>query len=194
MKKEGLTVKDLITIGLFTAIYFVAFFVVGMIGFIPVTMPFLPFFIGIVGGIPILLLVTKTQKFGALSISGIIVCLLMFFTGHPWTILVIGIPFTILGDCIMYFGKYRNWGCIVVGYICYSLWYLGAFAPFYFMRESYFKSIAAGYGDDYVRTLDNVLSIKMLPIVIVLSILGSVIGVYIAKAALNKHFKRAGII
>lgn len=194
MQENKLDVRDLINVGLFTAIYCVTFFAVGMIGFIPITMIALPGLIGLVGGIPILLLVVKTQKFGALSICGIIVTLLMFFTGHPWPVVAIGLPVAVLGDLIMYFGKYKNWLLLAIGYLVFSQWYLGAFSPFYFMREAYFKSIEAGYGKDYVAVLENIISVKMIPVILILSVIGCFIGAYIAKAALKKHFSRAGII
>ena len=76
--------KDLINVGIFTAIYFVIFFACGMLGYIPIFMAALPLLIAVVGGIPFMLYLTKVNKFGMVTITGIIVSLLMFATGHGW--------------------------------------------------------------------------------------------------------------
>ncbi|WP_340578913.1 MptD family putative ECF transporter S component, partial [Staphylococcus aureus] len=73
MKKSKIDIKDLINIGIFTAIYFIFIAPPGILGIIPIFMLLLPAMIGLIGGIPIMLLITKTQKFGALSICGIVV-------------------------------------------------------------------------------------------------------------------------
>ena len=51
-----LSVKDLITVGIFTAIYLVVSFVTFMIGYIPFLIPFLGFICPIVCGIPFIFL------------------------------------------------------------------------------------------------------------------------------------------
>ncbi|WP_366953504.1 MptD family putative ECF transporter S component, partial [Pseudomonas aeruginosa] len=54
-----LQAKDLINIGIFTAIYFVMFFATGCLGYMPVLMVLVPFICPIVSGIPMMLYVTK---------------------------------------------------------------------------------------------------------------------------------------
>ena len=84
MEKSNIDVKDLINIGLFTAVYFIFIAPPGILGIIPIFMLLLPAMIGLIGGIPILLLITKTQKFGAVTICGIMICLILAVMGHPW--------------------------------------------------------------------------------------------------------------
>lgn len=120
MQREKLEVKDLINIGLFTAIFFVLITPVGIAGIVPVIMFFLPALFAIIGSVPIMLLVAKTQKFGALSISGIVVSLVLFIMGHPGLALITGIPLPILADLIMKIGNYRHWLSLSIGYIVFS--------------------------------------------------------------------------
>ena len=50
-EKTGvLNVRDLVNVGLFSVLIFIATFLSGMIGFIPVLMPVVPFVYGIVSG------------------------------------------------------------------------------------------------------------------------------------------------
>ena len=55
MKMEKLVIKDLVTIGVFTVIYFVLMFAAGMIGVVPILYLAYPTLAGIVTGIVIML-------------------------------------------------------------------------------------------------------------------------------------------
>lgn len=188
-----LTVKDLINVGIFTAVYFVTYFACGMIGFIPVLMVVLPLLAPFVGGIPFMLYLTKVNKFGMVTITGIIVALLMFATGHGWPILVIGILAAFIADLIFKSGKYKSWKKTVIGYCVFSQWIFGAMIPMWIMRDSYFAKLRAGYGDEYADTLMSLMSGRMLLVLICLAVIGAISGAYLGRATLKKHFKRAGI-
>ena len=56
---KKLKAKDLINVGIYTAIYIVIFFVVGMLNAIPVLYPFLYVLIPLISGIPFMLFLTK---------------------------------------------------------------------------------------------------------------------------------------
>ncbi len=193
LDSNRLNAKDLINVGIFTAIYFIAFFITGMIGYIPVFMVLLPFLLPIVGGIPFMLYLTKVNKFGMITSSGVIVALLMFATGHGWPVLVTGTVFAFLADLIFKSGGYRSWKKTMIGYAVFTEWVLGALLPMWIMRDSYFAALRAGYGDEYADTLMSLMSGWMLAALIALAMIGAVIGAYIGRATLKKHFKRAGI-
>ena len=59
MESKKLKAKDLINVGIYTAIYIVIFFVVGMLNAIPVLYPFLYILIPLISGIPFMLFLTK---------------------------------------------------------------------------------------------------------------------------------------
>lgn len=194
MGNNRLEVKDLINIGLFTALYFIIITPIGIAGIIPVIMFFLPALMALIGAIPLILLVARTQKFGALSISGIIVSLILFIMGHPAISLLTGITMPLLGDFIMYLGKYKKWLHMYIGYAVFSFWSIGSLLPFYFMREVYFQHLTEKYGTAYTQTLDVLFTWKTVPIIFVLCALGAVIGLFITRKLFKKHFSRAGII
>ena len=75
-EKTGvLNVRDLVNVGLFSVLIFIATFLSGMIGFIPVLMPVVPFVYGIVSGPVYMLYFTKIKKAGMLFIQTIVVTL-----------------------------------------------------------------------------------------------------------------------
>ncbi|MDW4064665.1 MptD family putative ECF transporter S component [Staphylococcus saprophyticus] len=194
MTKSKIDVKDLINIGLFTAVYFIFIAPPGILGIIPIFMLLLPAMIGLVGGIPVMLLITKTQKFGALTICGVVVSLLLAILGHPWMALILSVPVIVIADMVMAMGQYKSWKLNSIGYIIFSFWPIGNLLPFYFMRNSYLAFIQDKYGTDYEATVEGLFSIGMIPIILITTIIGAWIGAYIAKGILKKHFKRAGII
>lgn len=62
MKTEKLRIKDLVTIGVFTVIYFVVMFISGMAGMIPILFLANPAIAGITTGIVMMLFMAKIQK------------------------------------------------------------------------------------------------------------------------------------
>lgn len=188
-----LQAKDLINVGIFTAIYFVVFFATGMIGYIPVLMLAIPFLCPMVAGIPFMLYLTKVNKFGMITIMGTILSLLMMLTGHPWIGVPFGIAFSLTADVILKSGNYTDWGKIQIGYVVFSEWLIGLFIPLFFMRDSYFAEMRSGYGDVYTDTLMAVTPTWVFFLMIALIALGALAGAYLGKTILKKHFKRAGI-
>lgn len=61
-KSNKLQAKDLINVGVFTAIYFVIFFAGMMLGYIPIFIPLLGLVCPILCGIPFMLYLTKVKK------------------------------------------------------------------------------------------------------------------------------------
>ena len=72
MKEQKLKIKDLVTIGVFTVIYVVIIFALGMIGFLPVLYLVYPALLGIVSGTVIMLFMAKVQKPWAVPILGML--------------------------------------------------------------------------------------------------------------------------
>ncbi len=189
-----LNAKDLINIGIFTAIYFVLFFATGMIGYIPVMLIFLPLLCPFITGIPFMLFLTKVKTFGMVTIMGTILGLLMFISGHTWTILVLGALCGLAGDLILKSGGYKGWKTSVIGYVVFSEWIIGAMIPLFFMRDIYFAEMRSGYGDTYADTVMALTPSWVFAAMIVMIVVGATAGAYLGRSVLKKHFKRAGIV
>ena len=81
---EKLGVKDFINVGLFSVIYFVMFTISGILGYTPLCVVILPLIAGVLGGIPFVLFTLKEQKFGAVTLMGMITGFLTFLVGQTW--------------------------------------------------------------------------------------------------------------
>lgn len=80
-----LTTRDLINIGIFTVLYFAAVAIFGQVGaLVPILQVLGPLYIPIVAGIPFMLFLTRVDKFGMITIMGILVGLLVLATGQAY--------------------------------------------------------------------------------------------------------------
>lgn len=191
---KKLQAKDLIRIGIFTAIYFVIFFATGMVGYIPILFILLPVLVPIITGIPFMLFLTKVQKFGMVTIMGILLGFLMFVTGHTWVPLVTGVVFGVLADLIFKAGHYQSAKNTVLGYGVFSVWAMGAMLPMWLMRESYFEYIRSNMGTEYTNTVLALTPDWVAFAVVAVAFVAGIIGAFLGKAVLKKHFQRAGIV
>lgn len=193
MMSNKLQTKDLISIGIFTALYYVVLFATAMLGYIPILFVLLPLYLPITTGIPFMLFLTKVKKFGMVTIMSIVLGLLMFVTGHTWLPIVTATVCGILADLILRAGEYKSFKLSVLAYGVFSIWSMGAMLPLWVMRDSYFAYIRRSMGDEYTNAI-----LAMTPNWVAYAIVGAafvagIIGAFLGKKVLKKHFERAGI-
>lgn len=193
-QNNKLNAKDLINVGIFTAIYFALYFVTMMLGYIPVFTILLGILTPIVCGIPFMLYVTKINKFGMVSLTGIIIGILFMVMGSGTLVLVCCVICGILADVVMRAGKYKDIKFIILGYSFFSLLSSGFFARIYFMRSEFLKTVSEGYGAEYAKTLAELTPNWVLPVFVLSCFVGGILGGILGRAVLNKHFKKAGIV
>lgn len=107
--KKGLTVKDLVTTGIFSAIFFV-FTLVGGLPFAPnpVLTFYMPMGAALLCGPIYLLMVAKVQKRWSVTILGIIMGIIWFATGMHWAFSLGYIGMGLIADLVAGAGHYRN--------------------------------------------------------------------------------------
>ena len=109
MEKQKMNVKDLVNVGIFTVIYFVLFYICGMTGLVPFMAVFYTPLLALIAGIPCVLFFTKTEKFGMVTIMGVLMGLIIFLMGYGYYGLILGICCGLVADLIMKAGKYKSW-------------------------------------------------------------------------------------
>ena len=80
--ESGIGVRDLVTVAVFSVIYFIIFFACGCLGFVPVMAFLFPLPLALVSGIPQMLFYTKVRSFGMVTIMGALLGLLAFLMGY----------------------------------------------------------------------------------------------------------------
>lgn len=193
-KNKVLNIRDLVNVGLFSVLIFITTFLAGMIGFMPISMPIVPLFYGIVSGPVYMLYSTKIKKTGMIFIQTIVVTLAFVATGHgPWVLLT-AIVGGLLGELVLRKGQYKSIRHARLAFTLQSIYGLGNWLPIYFARDSYIKQMLdMGYGEEYTQKMMSVLPNRTLPVIIVLGMLGAYIGCTIGIKMLKKHFVKAGM-
>lgn len=192
MKKEGLKGKDLINVGIYSAIYFVIVFAVAMLGYIPIFMPLLCVIGPIICGVPFMLFLTKVKKFGMILIMSIIMGVLMLLTGMGYYSLIVGAISGLIAEFIYKSGNYQSASKAVWTSGIFSIWVWGNYIPLFTNIESYF-STRQDYGREYIETLTKLMPAWMCPVLLAACVVSGIIGGLVGSAILKKHFIKAGI-
>ena len=195
MNSNKLQAKDFITVGIFTAILFVVEFAIMMLGYIS---PFLVagycVLMPIILGIPMMLYYTKIEKFGMITLTSILIAILLFITGMGFLGAPIAIVSGLVADFIAKAGKYKSFKMTVLSYAVFSLWVTASYLPLIITRDSYMQSmIDGGYEGDFVDTLFKLVTAQTYPILIILCFVCGIIGAFLGKLIMKKHFEKAGI-
>ena len=195
-QNRKLTGKDVITIGIYSAIYFVMNFAAMIPGFIPLFWILLAGTAAILTSIPFLLMAVKVPKPGAVLIMGFITAFLYFITGQ-FTVLIL---ITMLIACVLsetyryitkYALKFRN---LVVAFILFSYGMVGSPLALFVYRESFLAQISETMSRKYVVAISSYITTPMLILLLVSPIVGGLLGALIAKRMFKKHFEKAGIV
>lgn len=191
---HSLKPKDLITVGVFTAMYFVVFFGFGMLGFFGPAVHAVGIVLGsLANGIVFALYVTRIRKPGMVFLTAIVSSLLMVLTGHAWTTLVTAAVFSALAELVLASGRYRSARASVIAYGVFSLWVAGPILPLYLQHDAYIANIGEQMGEDYARAWDTLFSPTFMAGLLVAVFLASCLGGLLGQKMLRKHFVRAGI-
>ncbi|WDA23109.1 MptD family putative ECF transporter S component [Aeromonas hydrophila] len=193
-QQTHLTAKDLINVGIYSVLYFFIMIIIGLLGFIPVFIPFLAAIPALLGGIPFMLFLTRVEKFGMVTLLGTINGILMFIAGMGYWVCLTGLLFGLIADIALARGQYKSPKLNLCGYTLFSGWLIGNFIPFFVGREEYFAMLKQGYSESYAQQLETLLPIWSLPFLFITCILCGAIGSVIGKRVCSIQFKRAGIV
>lgn len=196
-QKKGMTGKDIITVGIFSAIYFVINFAFMLLsGLHPLLWILMPGLIAIFAGIPFLMMCTKVPKTGAVVLMGFITALIYFVTGQFTVVILIAFAVScILAELCRICSHYRSFRGNALAYVFFSLEMIGSPLPVWIMRDSFLAQISQqGMPEAYVSTLAALTSPGMIVVLVGAPIVGAILGILLAKGMFRKHFEKAGIL
>ena len=193
MTNKSLKGKDLINIGIYAALTCVVITAVSMIGFIPVLLPMIGIFAPLVAGIPLMLFMTKTRKFGMITIMGTLIGAFLWLTGMGYWPCIFGIVCGLIADLICRSGDYNKPKKAMLGHGVLSITYFGCMLPLYLDLDAYF-STRQGFGAEYITEVGQIVQPWTMPVLIVGGFLAGILGAWIGQKLLKKHFTPAGIV
>lgn len=192
---KGLSVKDLVTTGIFTALFFV-FTLVGGIFFAP--NPVLTFYMPIGSALlcgPIyLLMVAKVQKRWSVAILGILMGIIMFAAGMHWAYSLGFILMGIIADLVAGLGQYRSKKVNIISYMLLCLGGTGSYLVFFANPGSWAKTMLGnGTEQGYIDTMQETGNTWILTIMIVGTLVAAAVSAFAGYKMLKKQFEKAGI-
>ena len=196
-KSRGMSGKDVITVGIFSAIYFVINFAFMLLGGLhPLLWILMPGFIALFTGIPYLMMCAKVQKVGSVLLMGLITGLIYYVTGQFTVVILVSFVLACgLAEITRVITHYRSMAGNLVSFVLFSVGMVGSPLPIWLMLEDFLRQITEqGMPADYVNTLAALSSNGMLIVLFLAPVVGAIIGGILARAMFRKHFEKAGLV
>lgn len=195
----GLKTKDLINVGIYSALYFICMaiaeglttLVTGL--FFPgFTSIFVPGIVGLLAGPVYMLLCKKVPRFGALTIMGVLMGLFFLISGH---FSLAFIPYVLCGlladtiQCVVGRGDSNKRGLRMLSYVVFTFGSLAPVLPLWFMKNAYVNSLVKrGKSQDYINVLFSHVSVPTLIACLLITVMGACIGGYFGDRLISRHF------
>lgn len=192
---KGLSVKDLVTTGIFTALVFVFILIGGMfLATNPVLTFFMPAGSGLLAGPAFLLMIAKVQKRWSLSIMGVVIGILWFVTGMHWAFVLGYLLMAIVADFVAGAGKYRSKKLNSLAYILFSLGSTGTYILFFVDPNGWAQTMLGnGTEQSYIDTMQATANTGILVAMFAAVLITSAISAFVGCKLLKKQFEKAGI-
>lgn len=190
---QKLQAKDGVTVGIYTAIMLVLCTAVSMLGYIPIFIPLLSVLVPLIDGIPFMLFLTKVKTFGMVTVSGILLGVIIGFMGMGVWVMAAGPVCGLLADLLIRSGGYASIKKSILGYGVFSIWVVGNFIPIIVTRSNYSDMLVSGFGQNYADTLMRYMPDWILFPLLAACFISGILGAFLGRALLKKHFIRAGI-
>ena len=191
LNKKGLTVKDLVTIGIFNALFFV-FELIGSLPFAP--NPALTFYqplgIALLCGPVFLLMVAKVPKRGNIAICGIINGVIWFVFGMHWAMDLGYIVMGIVADLVAGMRSYKNTKWNIAAFALFCLGPAGVFLAYSINPTAWAQiMLEKGTSQEYIDIMANSAPIGMLPVILLGTVVIAIVSGLIGRKLLKKQFE-----
>lgn len=188
--------KDLLNVGIFTAVYFVLnLLVAAVLGLIPAVSMLVPLVSSFILGIPMMLYFMKIKKFGMVLITYIVYGVLLALAGVGIYTLILGIVFALIAEVLLRLGKYQKPNLAILAFAIASIGANGNVLSMVLASTEYLEGKAATYGSEYMQLMQSYFSEWwVLPLLALSAFLGGLLGGLLGKSVFKKHFIRSGVL
>ncbi|MBV7295619.1 MptD family putative ECF transporter S component [Corynebacterium sp. TAE3-ERU12] len=181
------TTRDFINVGIFSALYFVVVFAIGMVGFFGPAFMFIGWTLSIlINGAVIALYATRVPKVGALALLGLINAVLFIATGHWWGIAVVMVLIGLAADLI----KNKNFP---LAYAIFTLWFISPLVPAIVNADTYYAELTEQMGAEYADQMRELFTNWVVGIWFIMLFILGYAGGLLGKKLNARNFQRAGL-
>ena len=168
LNKKGLTVKDLVTIGIFTALFFV---------------------FELIGSLP-----AKVPKRGGIVVLGIINGIIWYVLGMHWAMDLGYVVMGIVAEIVAGAKGYRNIKWNIASFSLFCLGPAGVFLAYFADPAAWAETMLNnGTSQEYIDMMTASAPAGMLPVILLGTIVLGIISGLVGKKLLKKQFEKAGI-
>jgi len=137
IKKQNLTIKDLITIGIFSAIIFVCISLSGgPFAMFPALTFYFPVGASLLAGPVYLLLIAKVPKPGPIFIAGLLMAIFCYATGMHIGMTIGYLAGSALADLLAWTAHYKSIRINILSYIVFCLGGTGSYIAYFINPEA----------------------------------------------------------
>lgn len=193
--KKSLTIKDLVTTGIFSAIFLV-FTMIGGIFFAPnpVLTFYMPMGAALLCGPVYLLMIAKVQKRWSVTILGIVMGIIWFVTGMHWAFSLGYIGMGMIADLVAGAGDYRNKAVNLLSYMLMSLGGVYTYVVFFIDPQGWASTMLEnGTEQSYIDTMSASAPSWLLAVIMIGTLAIAAFSGWIGGKLLKKQFEKAGI-
>lgn len=197
-KNKIIHIPDLISIGIYSALYFILVGAAEMLVVVIVpgySYSYSPAMSALMTGAVFMLMVAKVPKFGAITIMGSVLGLFFFLSGLFPFALVPSVISAVLADVVAYLFKYKSKIGLLLSYVIFSFNTTGPIIQLLFSPDSYVANLKErGKDASYIQNVFESISNYTGTLAFVLLIIAAIIGGLFGQKMLKKHFVKAGIV
>ena len=197
-KRNSIQIKDLVSVGVYTALYFimVAISALLVVFIIPgYSYVFIPVISALLSGTIFMLMVAKVPRFGAITIMGSIMGIFFFIMGRFPGALFICIGIALIADGIAYVVRYKSKKGLLLSYLIFSFSTIGPVVPMFVFPNLYINQLVEiGRDASYIESAFANISQNTFLILVAGIIIAAIIGGLFGQSMMKKHFEKAGIV
>ena len=154
-----------------------------------------PTLAGIITGIVIMLFMAKVQKPWGLFILGLICGFIVIAMGNTHVILIHVVISMAIAELLRKKGEYKSFKCNMLSFAVFNTWICGFLMQILLAKDKVIGlAETRGMGHDYIMKLIALVNYRSMILVYIGAIVGGIVGAYIGKVFLKKHFEKAGIV
>lgn len=189
---EKMNVRDYITAAIMYVLMFIVYAAVGSpIGMTVAGSIFVFAACALVWGTIFMLLFTKVNKKGVVLLFGLIWAAMQLMSF--WGVAVVIAIGAIVSEILWRKMNRRKFSTMLICFTVQVVFlYLGMTLPLIFMKDMYLASVSS-YAELYSTVFDMIVG-PFFFVGLAATIIGCIIGAFLGKALLKKHFQKAGII
>ncbi len=187
--------RDLLSTAVFAVILIVLTTVIGMLGAVsPLVWLLIVPVQALVGGIPVMLFLTRVHHAGMMALFSLVVALFYLLGGNTVLSTAAIVVLGLFAELVLWTTRYRSRVGAITACTVFSLSYVTPFLPLLIDRDAYFGGSSwTEMGPAYVRAADALLTVPALGLVSLAILVAGFLGALLGSALVRRHFVRAGL-